>query len=528
MSYDIKVFQKRYILSNKEIADICKCSLPTIQKWRSGEVRVSGAASQLLTMLDISAEGDPNRLRGALLRLNQEVGDGMAVRDADLDELESSMNHVVDRLELMLESRRKEKELAASEARYRSMLQSYSIPACRWLPDTTLTFVNDAYAELYKDFGPNLVGKRWIDLLPAERRKAAVAIVSDMVRRGEEESSIYPFPFEGGPLRHFEWRDVPVKNERGEVLEFHSIAHDVTELMTLRSEVELFHASKNALLGLSDHPVLIFDGAGEFVEMNEVFRSDFLQDQDCTSLWGLIKGEPSTKLNRLLRRATRKDEICFRVLVDKTIHLMKIRLLSTGINETRFLAVFQPLRHVGDSPVLHVRFQHEVILEGEKREFLMDDSIAGEIRHSMEAMGQTIQGDRIYVFIFNKEDDVFDNVLEWCADGVKPHIEDLQGIPMSIYPWWMKRMQKHQWIIIEDTAKLPRGANKEREILLAQGIGSVLAAPLIVGDEDVGFVGVDNDHSPRIWHDQEKKEMESFKQRIEHVLQEMLRTGEGS
>ena len=283
MSYDIKVFQKRYILSNKEIADICKCSLPTIQKWRSGEVRVSGAASQLLTMLDISAEGDPNRLRGALLRLNQEVGDGMAVRDADLDELESSMNHVVDRLELMLESRRKEKELAASEARYRSMLQSYSIPACRWLPDTTLTFVNDAYAELYKDFGPNLVGKRWIDPLPAERRKAAVAIVSDMVRRGEEESSIYPFPFEGGPLRHFEWRDVPVKNERGEVLEFHSIAHDVTELMTLRSEVELFHASKNALLGLSDHPVLIFDGAGEFVEMNEVFRSDFLQDQDCTS-----------------------------------------------------------------------------------------------------------------------------------------------------------------------------------------------------------------------------------------------------
>ena len=73
MSFDIKAFQSRYVLSNKEMADICKCSLPTIQKWRSGEVAVSGAASQLLRMLEFTSEGDPSRLREVLLKMDKQA-----------------------------------------------------------------------------------------------------------------------------------------------------------------------------------------------------------------------------------------------------------------------------------------------------------------------------------------------------------------------------------------------------------------------------------------------------------------------
>ena len=89
MSYDIKGFQLRYVLSNKEMADICKCSLPTIQKWRSGEVAVSGAAGQLLRMLDLSAEGNPSRLREILSKLDQAAFNAGEVRNPELEELES-------------------------------------------------------------------------------------------------------------------------------------------------------------------------------------------------------------------------------------------------------------------------------------------------------------------------------------------------------------------------------------------------------------------------------------------------------
>ena len=36
-------------------------------------------------------------------------------------------------------------------------------PICQFLPDTTLTFVNRAYADFYGREPEELIGKRWLD-----------------------------------------------------------------------------------------------------------------------------------------------------------------------------------------------------------------------------------------------------------------------------------------------------------------------------------------------------------------------------
>ena len=198
-------------------------------------------------------------------------------------------------------------------------------------------------------------------------------------------------------------------------------------------------------------------------------------------------------------------------------------MLFREAGEAHFLAVFEELARGEENQVIHVRLQHEVLLEGQERSFLINKAAKAEVEQKMEALGKVLNCDRIYVFIFDHDDDVFDNILEWCADGVTPHIDDLQRIRMSIYPWWMKKMAKRQWVIIENTNLLPRSANKEREILLAQQIGSVLAAPLTLGDKVMGFVGCDQNHTARLWHEQEKKELETFKEAIEEVLERTLK-----
>ena len=174
---------------------------------------------------------------------------------------------------------------------------------------------------------------------------------------------------------------------------------------------------------------------------------------------------------------------------------------------------------------MRVRFQHEIILDGERHEFLMDKAIAQGVEVAMEELGRRVDGDRIYVFIFDEGQHVFDNLLEWCADGITPHIDDLQRIPMSEYPWWVNRLQKQQWIIVDDTSKLPRSAYRERDILMAQGIRSILVAPLVLGNTVVGFAGIDHNRSTRIWHDQEKQELESFKSNMEGILQGVFAPG---
>jgi PAS domain S-box-containing protein len=408
--------------------------------------------------------------------------------------------------------------LAESEARYKSILDSSDTPICRWIPDTTLTYVNEAYARLYKAHGNNLEGRRWIEFIPEERRQSYEIIVSDMTRRGEEEITLDVTLDAAGNEIHLAWRDVPVLNKRREVIEFHSIAHDITELVNLRRAARDFDASKDALLTLTDQPVLIFDGKGAFLEMNPAFRSLISQSHGWNHLSDAISRKALGTLQRLLRRVTFKEEVCFQVMIEDAVFLMKIRRLSRDGDETHYMAVFESLQKGLENPVLKVRLRNEEVIEGDRREFISDGGLSTEIEQRMETLGKTVRADRIYVFTFDNSESVFNNVLEWCAEGITPHLDDLQGIPMSEYPWWMQRMNKHQWIIVEDTSRMPRGAARESEILMAQDICSVMSAPLVIDGEAVGFVGIDYNHSTRLWHEQEKKELDSFKCRVEAVL----------
>ncbi|HEY9504297.1 MAG TPA: PAS domain-containing protein, partial [Pyrinomonadaceae bacterium] len=58
--------------------------------------------------------------------------------------------------------------LAESEERYRNVLETQTELICRYLPDTTLTFVNDAYCRFFEMSREQLVGTRFLDLLPEE------------------------------------------------------------------------------------------------------------------------------------------------------------------------------------------------------------------------------------------------------------------------------------------------------------------------------------------------------------------------
>jgi PAS domain S-box-containing protein len=60
--------------------------------------------------------------------------------------------------------------LRQSEERYRTLVEGQPDPICQFLPDTTLTFVNQAYAEFYGRQPEELIGRRWLDFAPKDER----------------------------------------------------------------------------------------------------------------------------------------------------------------------------------------------------------------------------------------------------------------------------------------------------------------------------------------------------------------------
>lgn len=522
MNTDIKLFQKRYALSNRDMAEVCQCSLPTIQKWRSGEVSPAGPAMQLMRLLDHSAEGDPARFRDVLAAMNRQISPTDPRHGETLQELESSMHKVVDRLELMLESRRKDKELAESEARYRSMLESQKDPVCRWLPDTTLTYVNEAYKHLYCKFGDNLIGRKWIEFVPEDRRRSILALVSDIVRRGESETMVHESFDRDGQLRMLEWRDIPIRNPIGEVAELHSIGRDMTELLKLRETVKEMEKVSTNLMCLCDYPVIVFDDEGRLLKTNHAFRQEYLQERGWQSLEEMLPNLQMGRFKRLLKRLNENGQLVYQVELEGRIIYLKIRFLMRSGDATRYLALLEKNPLLEERTVLRTRLANEVIVNGEPVKFFLNGEAEQAVRQQMQAIGQTIHVDRVYFFSFDSEGGFFDNVLEWCATGAESHFEELQRIPMDEFPWWIHRLKKGQWIDYPDVTQMPRTAAQERQILQAQQIRAILVAPLEIDGEVRGFVGFDQNHTPRIWHSQDMDALRHLKEQMETLIRSTM------
>jgi PAS domain S-box-containing protein len=114
-----------------------------------------------------------------------------------------------------------------------------------------------------------------------------------------------------------------------------------------------------------------------------------------------------------------------------------------------------------------------------------------ELENALGRMGRGVAADRAYIFAYHFEQGICTNTHEWCAPGIEPQIETLQAVPIPMVEEWAQAHRSGQVVSIERVMGLAP-ESKLRVILEAQGIRSVLAAPILDGDQCLGFVGFDS------------------------------------
>lgn len=110
----------------------------------------------------------------------------------------------------------------------------------------------------------------------------------------------------------------------------------------------------------------------------------------------------------------------------------------------------------------------------------------------LETICKYYRAERGYVFEIDLKKQTADNTFEWCAEGIEAEIDRLQGISVDVVANWMKKFrEKGEFYIaaLEEDVPCDRA---DFGILKAQGIESLMAAPLMRDGEIVGFLGVDN------------------------------------
>lgn len=209
------------------------------------------------------------------------------------------------RLEI-LESQRGEEEksqliasLQKSEARYRAIVEDQTELICRYTPDGTLIFVNEAYCRYFGKQRQELLGQSafWF-VLDRDREK--------VVKHGESLLTLTPSdPVAtveyrvkvNGEIRTQQWTERAIFNREGQVIEFQALGRDITDRKNAELELK---ARKERLLMVIEtvgEGITFSDGAGYFEifnsKMEEITGYFKAEANNSGNFLGLIYPEPA-------------------------------------------------------------------------------------------------------------------------------------------------------------------------------------------------------------------------------------------
>ncbi|MBF0527716.1 MAG: PAS domain S-box protein [Deltaproteobacteria bacterium] len=132
-------------------------------------------------------------------------------------------------LEAMTAARRQaEKYLQDLENRYQAVLTSMTDPACRFLPDGTITLLNDACNQYFNLSGKNLIGSSLFEILPEKFLKKVKNAVTELMAGLETAKIEQEITQADGQLCWVEWVLHPLfRDDR--FVEVQAVGRDVTK-----------------------------------------------------------------------------------------------------------------------------------------------------------------------------------------------------------------------------------------------------------------------------------------------------------
>jgi PAS domain S-box-containing protein len=146
-----------------------------------------------------------------------------------LMELANNLAFGIFALRTRVEREKTEEELRRSEARYRAIVEDQTELICRHLPDTTLTFVNDAYCRYFGKGREEWVGRSFLSSVVAEDRSRVNDEICNLRRENPVTNVEHRVEGPGGGIRWQLWTHRMILDSRGRHIEFQSVGRDITE-----------------------------------------------------------------------------------------------------------------------------------------------------------------------------------------------------------------------------------------------------------------------------------------------------------
>lgn len=149
-----------------------------------------------------------------------------------------------------------DRALLESESRYHAVVEDQVDMICRFLPDTTLTFVNGPYCRNFDKTREQLLGMKFIELVPEKDRPEILKNLQDFTVDRHIASYEHQVTRPDGTLGWQAWTDRALFDEAGRIREFQSVGRDITERK--RADQELVRQREESQTILDALPAFVF------------------------------------------------------------------------------------------------------------------------------------------------------------------------------------------------------------------------------------------------------------------------------
>ena len=134
--------------------------------------------------------------------------------------------------------KRAEDALRRNEAQYRAIVEDQTELICRFLPDTTITFVNEAYCKYFNKKRDELLGRSFLQFIPSEEHPKMwdhfASLTPDHPVATLEHHATAP----DGQPRWQEWTNRIILDDEGRISELQSVGRDITEKKAMAAALQ--------------------------------------------------------------------------------------------------------------------------------------------------------------------------------------------------------------------------------------------------------------------------------------------------